>query len=454
MKLLLIQSLSRNFRPIFPAGLARIVSVIEHKHDVKIFDPNIEPAIKKSLTDILKRYRPDVVGISLRSVDSIDYIGRQYFYPDFVALLRLIKGIRPTTKIVVGGGGFSLFAREIVEENPEIDFGVFLEGEATFPELLDNLDDYERIKGLYFRNGKDVQFSGPRESIDFGALPMPSYGHFELDRYLSPVAGIGIETKRGCCLTCAYCPYPFLTGRRVRKRDPSSIVDEMEYLISNYGIRNFTFIDPVFNIPLEHGMEVCEEIVARGLDIHWTAWNNEKTFTEQYARLAIKAGCKHFPFSTDAFSDKSLRLLGKNYTQQEVIETLEVAEKVSDINIGYGFFLNPPGASWKSFIEMVKFLMEAKRRLGKKMKGGRLFLFGRIRIEPHTKIHEIAIKEGLITPSTNLLRPVYYSQPSTKYLETIYGIVTWPLGVLVRFQRIRHYLRRKFARSKRSKAQS
>lgn len=444
MKVLFIQSYSKNFRPILPAGLARIAASIQDKNEIAVFDPNIEPNVKGKLIKTLKTFDPDVVGISLRSVDSVDYIGREYFYPDFIRFLNYIRRVKPKVKIVVGGGGFSLFAKEIMQENPYIDAGVFLEGETTFSELLENLDDIHKVKGLFVRNGDHVHFTGKRNPIDFSNLGMPAYELFDIKKYLSRGVGIGIESKRGCCLNCSYCPYPFLTGRNVRIRAPKAVVDEIEYLVSEYDIRTFTFVDPVFNIPLEHSKAVCEEIIARRLKIQWTCWTNEKMFTEKYARLAIDAGCVDFPFSTDGFSDKSLKLLGKNYTNKDILATVEVAKKIENINIGYGFFLNPPGATPKTIFKMVMFLIKAKRTLGKKMKGGRLFLFNRIRIEPHTRIYEMAIEKGIITPETNLLKPAYYSQRSTRLIELIYGMFTWPLALLIKCQRVvKHGLVRK-----------
>jgi len=73
-----------------------------------------------------------------------------------------------------------------------------------------------------------------------------------------------------------------------------------------------------------------------------------------------------------------------------------------------------------------------------------LFLFNRIRIEPHTRIYEMAIEKGIITPETNLLKPAYYSQRSTRLIELIYGMLTWPLALLIKCQRVvKHGLVRK-----------
>jgi len=70
-------------------------------------------------------------------------------------MVRIIKETLPSCKLVVGGPGFSLFSKEIMKRNPEIDIGVVSEGELAFYELLENLDHLERVRNLVIRrNGK------------------------------------------------------------------------------------------------------------------------------------------------------------------------------------------------------------------------------------------------------------------------------------------------------------
>lgn len=437
MKVLLIQSYTKNLNPIFPTGIACIISSIKDRHDIVVFDPNAGIRAKRALAEIIEEHNPDVVGISLRNVDSVDYLGRQYFYPDFVDFLRLIKSARPKARIIAGGSGFSLFANEIMNDRSEIDIGVFLEGEETFPEALDNLDSPQKVKGLFFRNNGKVIFNGQREPVNFQNLPGPSYEYFDLKKYRE----IGIESKRGCYLKCLYCPYPFLNGQNVRFRSPKTIADEIESLSSKYGIREFSFVDSVFNIPEGHSKDICREIISRGLDIKWSCWTNERMFTEEYARLARDAGCRMFPFSTDAFSDESLTILGKNYRKRDILKTVEVAKKVEGINISYGFFMGPPGSTTKDFFQTLWFLLKAKMLLKKKLHGI-LAIKSKIRIEPHTRMRDVAIREGVITADTNLLMPVYYTNPSTRRIEFIYGMILLPVDFLIRLRRwIRRALR-------------
>ena len=429
----MIQSYSKNSTPVFPIGLARIIAPIKDQHEIMVFDPQLKQRFENNLEQTLKHFQPQIIGVSLRNIDSIDYIGRQYFYPDFVKMVSRIKAILPKSIVVAGGSGFSLFAEAIMKDCPQIDFGAFQEGDTSFPELLENLDHPDEVKGIFVRTGNGVQFTGNRKPVDINSLPRPAYEYFELDRYLSRISGIGIEAKRGCSLKCSYCPYPFLNGSSLRIRSVEAIVDEMEYLVSKYRVDHFTFVDSVFNIPLEHSVEICNEILKRKLNIKWSAWCNEKTFSEDYARLALRAGCVGFPFASDAFTDTSLQRLQKNYTQKDILNTVEIANRVDGIRIGYSFFLNPPGASVKTLFQVIRFLMQTKKKLGEKM--GKTMGFNLIRIEPHTRMHEIALREGIVTADNNLLKPVYYSQRSTYPIEVLYKAFASLLTMALKLRR-------------------
>lgn len=439
MRVLLTQSYTRNLFPVFPIGLAYVASSIKNEHDVQALDLNILIDPWSRVAEKMEAFGPDIVGISLRNVDSTEYAGSESYFWDFARLVKMVKGIKPDTKVIVGGSGFSIYAEYIMDRLREIDIGVYLEGEYTVKELLADMDNADRVKGCFIRSNKGgVSFTGHREFLKSEEFLRPSYDFFDLQRYvLFKMGGIGIQTKRGCGFKCGYCPYPFLEGPLLRLREPSDVVDEIEFIVKNYNIRNFTFVDSIFNAPLPHAVNICEEIVTRKLNIRWAAYTSVKGFTEEYARVASTAGCVAFPFSVDAFSDTALRALGKCYTQRDVLSTLDVAKKMKGIHMGYSFFLDPPEATVKDFFSLVRFLFRVRKEL--KVSIRRIFNINRIRIEPHTAIYEIAVQKGIITRDTDMLKPVFYSEPKMKPITIFFDILFFFLSPLVRLKRFLQY---------------
>ncbi|HHT9137005.1 MAG TPA: B12-binding domain-containing radical SAM protein, partial [Candidatus Wunengus sp. YC60] len=339
----------------------------------------------------------------------------------------LIKSIDPEIKIMLGGAGFSMFAEKIMERIPEADFGIYLEGEESVPELLNNLNNPENTKGIFSRNNGVLKFTGIRGMPDFTNLPIPRRDLLDITKYLHPKNNnIGIQTKRGCALKCAYCNYQFLNGAVYRLRSPGSIADEIEYLINNFNIRKFTFVDSTFNVPQRHAEGICNEIIKRGLDIQWSAWFDIKHFSEELALLIRKAGCRNIGFSPDAVTDKALSALEKGITEEDIKKSLHTIKKVKGIKAGYNFFITSPGQDFWGFLKTLALLFKIPLTL--MGKGG--CRLGWIRIEPYTKIYEIAIKEGVINKNTELLPEnerqlsmLFYTNPSSKYLDVIATVI-------------------------------
>ena len=418
MNILLVQGyLGGGEPPVFPLGLSSIASSIK-EHNVEVFDPNISRHWSDELTDILSRFVPDIVGISIRNIDSTNKRKVVFYYEFIKETIGLVKDIHGNqAKIVVGGSGFSMFPQQIMEDEPRIDFGVFLEGEEAFPELLDNLDRPESVKGIYYRWGDEIRFSGPRAKPDINMLPLAKRDGLSIWKYKDIPDAIGVETKRGCELNCAYCIYGFLNGRKYRLRDPKRVVDEIEAMARDFNVSDFMFVDSIFNVPLSHAESICREMIRRELQVSWSAWFHDAYITDEYVDLIKKAGCIKVMLSPDALSDEILLQLKKSQRKRDILRTYRILKQTDGMEICYNFFKNPPGQSLKAFFNLLFFCIKAKYELGKRIH----FEFNSIRIEPHTRLYEMALREGLIHKNESLLYPKYYTNTATSYIDTIFN---------------------------------
>ena len=428
MKVLLIQAhLGRTGKEalIFPLGLMYLASVLDVHHEVKILDLNLweRDRATEMLSNQIKAYMPDIAGLSIRNIDTTQRADRFYYFKTVRPTARLIKDTKPDTTIMFGGPGFSAFAHAIMERVPECDFGVFLEGEESTPELLDNLHAPETVRGIYFRRNGAIVFTGERTPPDFSSLPMPRRDGdiIDIKLYDDPDgSNIGVQSKRGCVLNCAYCNYPFLTGRKLRLGSPGIVVGEIEYLVS-LGIKKFSFVDNIFNVPKWHAKQICEEIIKRRLDVEWSAWFEIKNATKELLLLAREAGCKHFGFSPDAASNKGLSMLKKGFIEDDIIKNLKLVRR-HKVRAGYNFFILP-GMSFKDIIKLfILFFLIPIMLRGR----GRVFGLGWIRVEPHTEIHRMAIEEGILKEDTELLpndendlKKLFYCRSSFNFFDFI-----------------------------------
>ncbi|MCW4010395.1 MAG: cobalamin-dependent protein [Candidatus Bathyarchaeota archaeon] len=422
MKVLLCQTPTSTCEcTVFPLGLAYIAGSLR-KHEVLCLDSNVNN-FNGNLKSSIEKFQPDVIGLSLRNIDSVTcspgQLPRSYYEP-FVSLVKLIKQEAPNAKLLVGGAGFSIFPKEIMKRNPEIDFAVVSEGEAAVPKLLDNLNHPEKAKNVIARKGNRLIFSARDNTYpNFDALPPPAREHFDLSIYRKQPYSMGVQTKRGCVFNCLYCPNPKRTGALPKLRKPKRVVDELEELVNVHGIREFYFSDPIFNYPASHAMKVCQEIIRRHLDIKWQADFRPDYMTFKLMKTAVESGCAQFNFSPDGASNEAMRVLCKNMTVDCVVNTAHWANSIEGANMGYCFVYDLPQGNMSHYRGLLhlhaKFLNISRKKL-------RSFGLTRMRIYPDTPLYDLALEQRKIQPETNLILPVYYSHYGEKMAHAVCGL--------------------------------
>lgn len=428
MKVLLIQSHLGRSEPgpaTFPLGLCYLATALT-RHTVKILDLNLWDARAAGavLSRTLIEQKPDVVGLSIRNIDTTQRGDIFYYLKAVPPTARLIKQTSPGIRLIAGGSGFSIFPREIMERIPELDLGIFLEAEESLPELLDNLNSPGHVQGIYFRDNGSVVFSGARALPDFARLPIPRRDHDLIDMaaYMrSDGSNIGVQSKRGCCQACAYCNYPYLSGGQLRLRSPEQVADEIQCLV-NLGVKRFCFVDNVFNVPVAHAEAICHAIIRRNLDVEWSAWFEVKHTTSELVDLARQAGCRHFGFSPDAATDRGLALLAKGITAADLRRSYRIIRQGRGIRAGYNFFILPGMSLREIFGTLAQIFWIPLVTKGK----ARVMGLGWIRIEPDTAIHRRAEAEGIIAKDTNLLPErdedlsnLFYCSTNHRRLDTV-----------------------------------
>jgi radical SAM superfamily enzyme YgiQ (UPF0313 family) len=434
MRILLIQSFTPAGEPaIYPLGLAYLAAVLP-QHQVRIFDVNIIPDPFKALDEELSAFQPEIIGISLRNIKVVrPGIHFSCFQPHR-ELISFVKQRANNIPLIAGGTAFSLYAPRIMELLPEIDYGIFREGEVSFAELLARGMAAEDIQGVYYRKDGQVLSTAPGEWPDFASLPPPKRNLIGLANYLSEPTAIGVQTKRGCMMQCIHCSDPFLTGQILRLRPPEKVVDEIENLAMSYGVKEIMFVDQIFNIPLEHAQSICQGLIEKRIPIRWQAWFNPKYLSVEFLKLAQEAGCSRIIFSPDSVSNQVLERLKKGFTEEDLNRSYKLLARYN-IPVGYDFMINGPGETLGSICKLFLFLFKAKIHLKGHLKLHGVFLVP-MRIYPHSELQKRAIAEGIISAKDDLLEPVFYNPQPLRYISNFILAIISLLWRLKRFLKI------------------
>ena len=234
------------------------LAVYSMKAYCRAFADHIELAeytINQQEDEILKdlyRKKPEILCFSC-------YIWNISFIKE---LIRNVKKILPDTVIWAGGPEVSYDAEQFLEEMPEV-FGVMCgEGEETFRELTQyyvNLErntekgtELEKIDGIVFRKGKEIQKTAPRAILDMDTLVFP-YQDMELFHHRI----IYYESSRGCPFSCSYCLSSI--DKKLRFRSTELVKQELQFFLDNQ-VPQVKFVDRTFNCKKEHALEIWRYI--------------------------------------------------------------------------------------------------------------------------------------------------------------------------------------------------
>jgi len=388
--------------PVYPLALPRLAGAVERAgHAARQYDVLVHGI--KPLPRLLRETRPDLVALSVRNVDNIDaeaphtYIGESR---ELVADVRRHSG----APVVLGGSGFSIFPRRIMQLL-EPDFGVVGPGEDALCALLDALGNggtVAKIPNLIA--GDALQGIRPGDEFAPAAAPSGTIGEGKHDpeivRYYWREGGmIGVQTKRGCPRRCSYCTYPLIEGRALHHAEPQASADEMERLFRDHDVRYFFVVDSVFNLNVEHELAFAEELCRRELPINWGAFFAPVGADGAYWQTLKRSGLTHVELGTDSLSDTMLASYGKGFTVDDAMRTTAMCTDAGLFCAHYIIF-GGPGETPDTIRETVANAGRLPRCV--------LFPFAGVRIYPRTSVYADALRQGRITDEDDCLTPVFY----------------------------------------------
>jgi len=383
--------------PVFPLGLAYLAGPLAAAgHRLRAVDLCFAEQPDALIRETLSSFTPDAVVVSIRNLDNVTWPTARSYLEDISVILHQFRGSAP---IILGGSGYSLMPRELLDRLGA-EFGVVGEGEAVLPRVLERLARGESpagLPGVLVRGEEGYLPPQPLEEIG-----RPERGLFQVERYHREGGMANLQTKRGCPFSCIYCTYPLLEGTRLRLRNVADIVAEIRQLVDGYGTEYIYFVDDIFNYPVEFAERLCRAVVDAGLKVGWSAFINPGFITPDLLRIMVEAGCDAVEFGSDSGSPAMLANLGKSFGVEEIRSASALCRDLG-VDFAHYILFGGPGETRETVLESFGLMDEAGPTAVIGMTG--------IRIYPGTPLHLRALEDGIITPETPLLEPVFYISP-------------------------------------------
>ncbi len=213
----------------------------------------------------------------------------------------------PQMKVAIGGLHPSALPGLTLEES-KADFVVEGEGPFTIKSLLHQLklksDDFSSVPGLWYYKG-NIKNNNPRanliEDLDemlpvaaWDLLPMHKYrAHnwhcFNPNYSRAPYAAV--YTSLGCPYHCIFCCINAPFGKPgIRYRSPALVVQEIELLAHQYGIKNIKIVDELFILEEKHYMAIVDLLIKKGIELNIWAYSRVDTIKLKNLQKMKKSG--------------------------------------------------------------------------------------------------------------------------------------------------------------------
>jgi len=285
------------------------------------------------------------------------------------AVASAVKAAHPTMPVLMVGGHVAAMPERTLAEEA-CDYVARDEGLHTVVDLIEALrasrePELGRVRGLGYRvdGGTVLNDAAPLvqpldaeiPGMTWDLLPMSAYrahnwhcfGHLQREPYAA------IYTTLGCPYHCTFCciQAPFRSGEQAsglragsssyRFWSPAHVIEQIDLLVTRYGVRNIKFADEMFVLHPRHVAGICDAIIERGYDLNIWAYARIDTVKDGMLEKLRRAGFRWLAFGIEAADEGVLADVDKRYKVEQVYDTIRKVQ-AADINIIANYIFGLP----------------------------------------------------------------------------------------------------------------
>ena len=328
-------------------------------HDVAILDMVFDDVTPTAVDEFIRERNVRVVGIGCMTCE----------FPEAVKEAQRLKRVHPGI-VVVMGGSHPTGAPQDCLETGAVDYVVAGEGEIALVKLLDAIasgQEARNLQGVWSVKQGAISSNGQAPVPDIETLPPPAYDLLDLERYFLlespwhfPKSDRAVQfiSSRGCPYHCSYCHT--VQGKKYRGLSSEKVLDQMEWLVRDFGVGEFMIVDDIFNFDLERAKQICRGIVDRKLDVHLQFPNGVRgdRFDEELVEVMARAGTHFMAIAIETVSEKFQKLIRKNLKADKAMATIRWGRKYG-IEIAGFFMIGFPGETREEVNQTTDFALTA-----------------------------------------------------------------------------------------------
>jgi len=276
--------------------------------------------------------------------------------------LTFARLMRDRCDLLVAGGPLPSCSPETF--HGDFDLVVVGEGEETIQEIVRAYEaglDLRSINGLQYRHPQQgITIRTPKRDLlpHLDQIPFPARHLFQNEKYIDhskrkySYSATSVITTRGCPFSCEFCSNAVF-GTTYRERSSENVLDEVEEGLA-LGYDRIHFADDVFTLNKKRMIQICEDILARGLDFKWECLGRVDSIDRATAKAMKKSGCDRILFGIESGDESILKLMNKRISPNQARLAIETAREAG-LKTGAFFILCYPGDTDDTVIKTIKF---------------------------------------------------------------------------------------------------
>ena len=359
----------------FPYGVLSMATYLKNHSqtpvNIEILDLNLYTAeeIPDVIQSSLKKFQPDIVGLSLMFDQSYRYVSE---------VAGQVKKFNEETLVLMGGAATTTSWDGILHEQASIDALCYSEGETAIRKLIEarpedrlaelhqqpwvtrqSLENRRRPITTYVDNLNDV-VNIDYDLVDVAAYSMKeAFSPFATYRNDEDVRQFFIVTSRGCPFKCVFCAEPSLHGANMRYIDVDVIVEHVEFLIDKYGLNVLTFYDDQLLLHTERAKELFRRLAPFNIRVEAPNGVTLAYIDDEMAYLMKQAGFDTIPLAIESGSDFVLnKIIKKPLKVKKIKPVVELLQR-NGIFVQAFFVIGLPGEMDEHRVETLDLIREA-----------------------------------------------------------------------------------------------
>jgi len=339
------------------------------------------------LKGVPRRYRrygitPDIFEEELKKVGRPDLVGvtsgMTYWYPGVFEVIKRVKLLFPKVPVVLGGI-YATLCGDHARKFSGADYVIRGRGELRILKIADELAGIKR--------------NYSKISVELDELPYPAY------HLMGKVRSVSMLTSLGCPFKCSYCASRLLQPI-LRQRKPEKVIEEINYYVSRFGVKDIAFYDDALLInPKKHIIPILDMIMKENFgDVRFHTPNglHIRYIDKELAERLFQANFKTIRLSFETSNperQKNSCYKASNYDLIRAVENLKMAG-FQDKDIEVYVMMGLPGQSLEEVLTTIEFVHHLKAKIN-------IVEFSPI---PGTEEWERAVRDYKLDPDEPLLQ--------------------------------------------------